>query len=57
MEKKNKNDWKKTSWLMSDSFLKRAFAIYGYSLVAGLIIMGTFYLILFIILFLVEVTI
>jgi hypothetical protein len=29
---------KKDSWLYSDSFLKRAFAIYGYSLVASLII-------------------
>ncbi len=29
---------KKDSWLLSDSFLKRAFAIYGYNLVAGIII-------------------
>jgi hypothetical protein len=29
---------KKDSWLYSDSFLKRAFAIYGYNLVASLII-------------------
>jgi len=29
---------KQDSWLYSDSFLKRAFAIYGYSMVAGLII-------------------
>ena len=25
-------------WLISDSFLKRAFAVFGYNLVAGLII-------------------
>ncbi|MCC7565431.1 MAG: hypothetical protein KO206_04020 [Methanomicrobiaceae archaeon] len=25
-------------WLVSDSFLKRAFAVFGYNLVAGLII-------------------
>ncbi len=29
---------KKDSWLYSDSFLKRAFAIYGYNLVASIII-------------------
>ncbi len=29
---------KKDSWLYSDSFLKRAFAIWGYHAVAGLII-------------------
>lgn len=29
---------KKDSWLYSDSFLKRALAVYGYSLVGGLII-------------------
>lgn len=28
----------KNSWLYSDSFLKRALAIYGYNLVGGLII-------------------
>lgn len=29
---------KQDSWLYSDSFLKRAFAIYGYNAVASLII-------------------
>lgn len=29
---------KKDSWLYSDSFMKRAFAIYGYNLVASLIV-------------------
>ena len=29
---------KKDSWLYSDSFLKRAFAIYGYNMVASLMI-------------------
>ena len=29
---------KKDSWLYSDSFLKRAFAIYGYNMVASLIV-------------------
>jgi hypothetical protein len=30
---------KKDSWLVSDSFLKRAFAIWGYHFVANIIIM------------------
>ncbi len=29
---------KKDSWLYSDSFLKRAFAIYGYNLVASILV-------------------
>ena len=33
-------------WLNSDKFLKRAFAIYGYTMVAGLIIMIPFYIIM-----------
>lgn len=33
---------KQDSWLYSDSFLKRAFAIWGYNAVAGLIIMIPF---------------
>lgn len=36
-------------WLLSDSFLKRAFAIYGYSLVAGLIILIPLYIFILII--------
>lgn len=35
-------------WLNSDKFLKRAFAIYGYMLVAGLIIAIPFYIIILI---------
>ena len=38
-------------WLNSDSFLKRAFSIYGYMMVAGLIIMIPFYIIMLIIMF------
>ncbi|MBD3309749.1 hypothetical protein GF351_00870 [Candidatus Woesearchaeota archaeon] len=34
-------------WLISDNFLKRAFAIYGYTLVAGLVIMIPVYIIMF----------
>ena len=36
-------------WLNSDKFLKRAFAIYGYTLVAGLIITIPLYIIIIII--------
>ncbi len=36
-------------WLNSDKFLKRAFAIYGYSIVASLIIMIPFFIIILII--------
>lgn len=35
-------------WLNSDSFLKRAFAIYGYAMVAGLIISIPFFILYFI---------
>lgn len=34
----------KDSWLYSDSFLKRAFAVWGYNFVASLIIMIPFYI-------------
>ncbi len=35
-------------WLISDSFLKRAFAVFGYNLVAGLIIwVGLFIIFMF----------
>ena len=33
--------------LLSDSFLKRAFAVFGHSMVASLIVMVPFYLIVF----------
>lgn len=39
-------------WLNSDNFLKRAFAIYGYMMVAGLIIMIPIYIIMFTMMFL-----
>ncbi len=35
---------KQDSWLYSDSFLKRAFAIWGHATVAGLIIAIPFFL-------------
>jgi len=37
MEKKKDSD-KYVGWLNSDSFLKRAFAVYGYGIVAHLIV-------------------
>lgn len=40
-----KDHYKYRGWLVSDRFLKRAFAVYGYSLVAGLIIVVPIYLI------------
>ena len=45
--KKDTYDYK--GWLNSDKFLKRAFAIYGYVIVAGLIIAIPFYIIIFLI--------
>lgn len=37
-------------WLNSDSFLKRAFAIYGYMFVAGLIVAVPAYIFIFLVL-------
>lgn len=46
-QKESKEDmYRYKGWLNSDKFLKRAFAIYGYMLVAGLIIAIPFYIIL-----------
>ena len=42
-------------WLNSDSFLKRAFAIYGYMLVAGLMITISVYIIIFLIMIIFSV--
>ena len=38
IKEKEEETYSYKGWLISDSFLKRAFAVYGYSLVAGLII-------------------
>ena len=39
MAQKSKEDtYSYKGWLNSDKFLKRAFAVYGYSIVAGLVI-------------------
>ena len=48
-EKKKKDTHSYKGWLNSDYFLKRAFATYGYSLVAGLIVIIPFYLVLFLV--------
>ncbi len=40
-----KDHYKYRGWLVSDRFLKRAFAVYGYSLVAGLIVIVPVYLV------------
>ena len=47
MVSKNKKEdtYSYSGWLNSDKFLKRAFAIYGYTLVASLIIAIPFYII------------
>lgn len=34
-------------WLISDNFFKRAFAIYGYCMIAGLLIMIPLYILMF----------
>ena len=50
MAQKSKEDtYSYKGWLNSDTFLKRAFAIYGYMMVAGLIVAIPFYIILFLI--------
>lgn len=49
-EKSKEETYSYKGWLNSDSFLKRAFAIYGYSLVAALIIGIPIYAIFFLIL-------
>ena len=36
--KESEDTYSYKGWLNSDSFLKRAFAVYGYSTVAGLIL-------------------
>jgi len=41
-KKKSEDTYSYKGWLNSDSFLKRAFAILGYQMVAGLIIYGIF---------------
>ncbi len=55
VEEKKVSSWGDTHsykwWLNSDSFLKRAFAIYGYSMVAAFIILIPFYIVMFIIMF------
>lgn len=51
--KKDTHSYK--GWLNSDSFMKRAFAIYGYMMVAALIIAIPFYLLIGVIVFIVMV--
>ena len=48
-EKKEKDTHSYKGWLNSDYFLKRAFATYGYSLVASLIIILPIYFIMFLV--------
>lgn len=53
MPQKNKRDtYSYKGWLTSDNFLKRAFAVYGYALVAGLIIAIPIYILMFLIMLL-----
>ena len=44
----SKDTYSYKGWLNSDHFLKRAFAVYGYMLVASLIIIIPIYAIIFI---------
>ena len=44
---KSEDTYSYKGWLNSDVFLKRAFAVYGYAAVAGLIIAVPLYLIFF----------
>lgn len=45
---KQKETYSYRGWLNSDSFLKRAFAVYGYAFVAGLIIIVPLYVLMLI---------
>lgn len=40
MKKSKEDTYSYKGWLNSDSFLKRAFAVFGYSLISTLIIYG-----------------
>ncbi|MBS3097776.1 hypothetical protein J4209_03175 [Candidatus Woesearchaeota archaeon] len=55
-DKKKADTYSYKGWLNSDKFLKRAFAIYGYTMVAGLIIMVPFYALMFIIILIASLT-
>ena len=55
VEKSKKDTHSYEGWLNSDSFLKRAFAIYGYMIVAGLIIMIPIYIFMFLVVIMVSV--
>ena len=46
--KTKKDTYSYKGWLISDNFLKRAFAVYGYMMVAGLIIVIPVYVLMFI---------
>ena len=48
-EKKKKDTHSYKGWLNSDFFIKRAFATYGYSFVAGLIIILPIYFVIFLV--------
>ncbi|MFT4311814.1 MAG: hypothetical protein ACMXYF_01145 [Candidatus Woesearchaeota archaeon] len=48
MTKSKKDTYSYKGWLNSDYFLKRAFAVYGYSVVAGLLISIPIFLLFFI---------
>jgi len=47
MEDKKSNEFADKSWLNSDNFLKRAFAIYGYAIVAHLIVCAGIFVLAF----------
>ncbi len=56
-KQKKKDTYSYKGWLNSDSFWKRAFAIYGYSTVAAMVIMIPIYLIIIIIFVIIKLSI
>ena len=52
---KTKETYSYKGWLISDNFWKRAFAVYGYSLIASLAIIVPIYALLFLLIVLVGV--
>jgi flagellar biosynthesis protein FliP len=49
--KDTKDTYSYKGWIISDNFLKRAFAIYGHGMVAALMISIPFYILIFIFVF------
>jgi hypothetical protein len=49
MKKEKKDTYSYKGWMLSDNIIKRAFGVYGHSLLAALMIMIPIYVLMFII--------